>query len=110
MFKTKKFNMLTFGISNALSPGCIYVIALLAVYKIYDWNIITNSVALGILFWFIVLLSPLSCILGIVQGIRGWKRGRVFAPVCLILSVIGLLIFAAVTDFLRYVMQGSWLR
>ena len=110
MFKTKKFNMLRWGIINVSSPFCIYVLALIAVFKILDWNIITNSVALGILFWFIFLLSPLSCILGIVQGIRGWKRGRVFAPVCLILSVIGLLIFAAVTDFLRYVLQGSWLR
>lgn len=105
----KKINILRFGICNAISAFAVYPLAALAVINVVRWNIFTGSVVPGILFFFIIFLSPLSCILGIIQGIRGWKMGKCCAAACFILSVIGLLLFAVVTYFIWYTLQGSWL-
>ncbi|MDE6748521.1 MAG: hypothetical protein K2K21_05570 [Lachnospiraceae bacterium] len=98
--KGKDKNLLAFGIFNAISvfPVCILVMvvgfAALA-FTGAKWNVLT-----GILCLFFFFLSPISCIIGIVKGIRSWKSSRICATVCVVLSIIGILLFAVVTGYL----------
>lgn len=96
--KDKK--LLGFGIFNAISvfPICIIVMvvgfAALA-FMGMKWNVLT-----GILCLFTFFLAPISCIIGIIKGIRSWKNSRICAPACVVLSIIGILLFAVVAGYL----------
>lgn len=97
-------NLLTFGIFNSIS---VFVVILLATIVLSVVAPKPGMIAsgTGILILFILALSPVSCILGIVQGIRCWKKKKVDAKVCLILSIIGFLLFAVVIGFFWYVIS-----
>lgn len=106
--KRKNILLLLFGIYNAISVFPAIMNAFVFVIIIFsDFIPLYMTHVLCI---FNILLSPVSCILGIVLGICRWKRGRVCALVCIILSIIGILLFAVVVDFWWFVRQGSWLR
>lgn len=99
--KEKNNRLLYFGIINMCS---VFIVLCLSGIVLDLDGTKTGPIASGItiIILFILSLSPISCILGIVQGIRYWKRERVDAKACLILSIIGFLLFAVVIGFFWY--------
>lgn len=99
--KVKSLALLFFGIFNVVSVvPCLFFAFVFAWSVMLSnnmiWSDLTNLAAIAIL-----SLSPISCIVGIVQGIRHWKL--ICARICVILSIIGFLLFAVVMGFMLHV-------
>ncbi|MDE6685739.1 MAG: hypothetical protein K2K17_00285 [Lachnospiraceae bacterium] len=102
--KEKKLDLLLFGIFNAISAIPFNILASMFGLACVHWKILSDS--LGYVFatacmLIISLLSPAFCIWGIVQGVRCWKSG--YGRACFILSIIGILFYAATMAFLMNV-------
>lgn len=96
--KEKSNALLVFGIVNAVSLIPAFTIA-----AVLGLLLATNNVAIEVhivLSTLIAFLSPLSCILGIVLGICLREKG--YAKACIILSIVGILLFACVAAFIWY--------
>ena len=98
--KEKDANLLFLGIFNAISVIPVLFLAMVVALAMLALTGKKMNVLIDIIFLLISFLSPISCIIGIVQGIRNRKNSRICAPVCIILSVIGILLFAVVLGFL----------
>ena len=98
----KNLDLLFLGFFNAISvfPAYILAICVIVIAAYTRMGSYVPSFVSGILCIFSIFLSPLSCILRIVLGICRWKRGRVCAMVCIILSIIGIMLFAVVAGYL----------
>ena len=97
--KEKDANLLAFGIFNAISVIPVLCLDILVTFAIFVLMGTEENVWVDILLLIIISLSPISCVIGIVQGIRNRKNSRICAPVCVILSIIGILLFAVVLRF-----------
>lgn len=104
--KKKNKGLLLFGIYNAISvfPALIITINVFAVSLITLTFWFYYSFVFDVLCLCLIVFSPVPCIigivLGIVMGIRDRKRGNGCALACLILSIIGLILFAVVMRYL----------
>ena len=97
--KEKDANLLTFGIFNAISVIPVLCLDVLVTFVMYVLMGMKMNIWTDIFLFLIIVLSPISCVIGIVQGIRRRKNSRICAPVCIILSIIGILLFAVVLGF-----------
>ena len=95
--KGKDKNLLAFGIFNVISVIPFLFLAMVVAFKIFALVDIKATVILCLL---IIFLSPISCIIGIVRGIRSRKNPGTCAQACAILSVIGIFLFAVVAGYL----------
>lgn len=100
--KSKNPLLLVFGIFNVIYAILFIFIDMVVAFTFFldVKNYISSFVMYAIIFF-----SPLSCIVGIVQGRRCRER-NVFATACFILSIIGLLLFAVVMGFIYWAVFG----
>ena len=98
--KEKDANLLFLGIFNAISVIPVLFLAMVVALAMLALTGKKMNVLIDIIFLLISFLSPISCVIGIVQGIRSRKNSRICAPACVILSIIGILLFAVVSGFL----------
>ena len=108
----KNKTLLYFGIFNAFSVLPTFILACLFSWATLIclssiWNPVISD-ASSLLTLFILLLSPLSCILGTILGIR--RRKRDYGLACFILSIIGLLLFAGVIGSIMYLASIFFLK
>ena len=99
--KEKDANLLFLGIFNAISVIPVLFLAMVVALAMLALTGKKMNVLIDIIFLLISFLSPISCIVGIVQGIRNRKNSRIYgALACVKLSIIGILLFAVVSGFL----------
>ncbi|MDE6742850.1 MAG: hypothetical protein K2J95_03100 [Lachnospiraceae bacterium] len=111
--KEKNKTLWPLGIFNVFYVFSVFIlicIVWLGLMGLMELNILTGVFGYAILLTTlnaVLYLPPLSCIWGIVQGVRCWKSAcgvkRVDGLVCFILSMIGFLLFAVVMAFLMNV-------
>ena len=100
--KKKNILLLLFGIYNAISVfPALYITGFVLVASMLTLLFWTESLfVFYVLCFCLIYFSPYSCIIGIiigiVMGICDRKKGNGCALACIILSIIGLLLFAAV--------------
>lgn len=105
--KEKNKTLWPLGIFNVIYVFSVFIlicIVWLGFMGLMELNILTGVFGYAILLTtlnVVLYLSPLSCIWGIVQGVRCWESG--YGRAHLILSIIGLLFFAVVSVFLMSV-------
>lgn len=108
--KEKNITLWPLGIFNAISVFSVLILTCIVWFGLMwlmELNILTgvfgHAILITILFA-VLSISPLSCIEGIVWGVRCWKRAcglkRVDGLVCFLLSMIGLLLFVVMMGYL----------
>ena len=102
--KDKKNSFLIHGILNIVMHLPVLIATSfwsLIIIGIFNPDILTDP------FWYAVtmcplLISPISCIVGIIRGIKNFKKDR-YARWCLILSIVGLF------TYIGFIILCGWL-